>query len=124
MLLAEIVKLIHNENLDAWHSRMVHVQFYWVDRNGKHHKVNNHGSYASTLSGKNPNDDAAYQFMYDRGWMKISIEDNLIYVTTSLTDRNTNISRPQREWLKMMRDEIYPHQKLQIVNVDGRPMDI
>lgn len=124
MLLTEIVKLIYRENLDTWHSRMVHVQFYWVDRHGKHYKVNNHGSYAAHLSGKNANDDAAYKFMYDRGWMKISIEDNLIYVTNSLTDKNTNISKSQREWLKMMRDEIYPNQQLQIVNVDGKSMDI
>lgn len=123
MLLSEIVREIFRESL-GW-GGMIRVQNYWVDKDGKGHKVATHGSYASLLSKHDVNSDESFQWMFDRGWARVSIEDHSIFINTSLANgAKVDLTRAQREWVRMMRDEIFPGQHLHAVNIYGRPIDI
>jgi hypothetical protein len=104
---------------------MLQANFYWLSKEGKGVKVNNHLSHAALLSKNNYDSDMSYQWMFDNGWARVSIEDHEIYVNTSLINpSDINLTKAQKEWLKMMRDDIYPHQKLNIVNIYRRNIEI
>jgi hypothetical protein len=111
--------------IDEGWGGMLQAQFYWLDKNGNAKKVSSHGSYANLLSKIDWDDDQSYQYMFDRGWARISIEDNYIFINTSLTNPvHVDLTKSQKEWLKTIRDEIYPAQHLQIVNIYRRPIEI
>ena len=104
---------------------MIRVQNYWVNREGKGYKVGTHGAYASLLSKEPPTSDEAFQWMFDRGWARISMENNSMFISTSLKNGAVvDLSKAQREWVKMMRDEIYPGQHLEAQTIYGRPIEI
>ena len=104
---------------------MIQVQNYWVDRDGNGRKVGTHGGYAVLLSKHEVNSDDAYKWMFNKGWARVSIESHSIFVNTSLEDGGrVDLSKGQREWLKKMRDDVYPGLHLHIVNIYGKPIEI
>lgn len=63
---------------------VIQTQNFWLDKNGKWQKVSSHGWYAQHLSGIESMDgDEAYQWMFDRGWAKVIVENTTLYVTTT-----------------------------------------
>lgn len=111
--------------IDEGWGGMLQAKFYWLSKDGRGIKVNNHRSLADTLSKIDWDDDKSYQWMFDHGWARISIEDNYIFVNTSLTNPiDVNLTKAQREWLTTMRDDIFRGQNLQIVNIYRRSLDI
>lgn len=106
---------------------MIHAQFYWVNRDGKHYKVAHHEGFARSQSRfERPGDGLkAYEWMYLRGWARVTMEGNSIYVNTQATNQaHVDLSKAQREWLKMMRDEVFPGQNLEIQDIFGKNLDI
>ena len=123
------ISVIHRDfklNLisEGWNG-MLQAQFYWLSKEGKGVKVNHHQAYASTASKNNHNNDEAYQWMFDHGWARITIEDNYIFINTSNTDpAEINLTKQQKTWLKLMRDEIYPAQHLEFYNIYRKKIEI
>jgi hypothetical protein len=111
--------------IDEGWDGMLQAQFYWLSKEGKAVKVNNHISYAERLSNIDWDNDQSYQYMFDRGWARISIEDNYIFINTSLKNpTQIDLTKSQKEWLKTIRDEIYPALHLNIVNIYRRHIEI
>lgn len=111
--------------IDEGWDGMLQARFYWLSKEGKGVSVNHHRSYAEILSKNNWNSDESYQWMFDHGWAIISIEDHYIFVNTSLTNPvDINLTKAQKEWLKLMRDEIFPSQHLHIVNIYRKVIEI
>lgn len=111
--------------IDEGWGGMLQAKFYWLSKDGNGIKVNNHHSFADHLSKIDWDDDQSYQWMFDRGWARISIEDHYIFINTSLKNPvEINLTKAQREWLKTMRDDIFPGQNLQIVNIYRKSAEI
>lgn len=109
---------------EGWNG-MLQAKFYWLSKDGRGIKVNNHRSLADNLSKIDWDDDKSYQWMFDHGWARISIEDNYIFVNTSLSNPvDVNLTKAQREWLTTIRDDVFRSQNLQIVNIYRKIIDI
>lgn len=99
---------------------------YWLDNNGEAKKVSNHESYARHLSRIIDYDishDKAYDWMYKRGWARITIERNEIYIDTCLSGGIVNLTTKQKDWIREMQ-LIYKTAELQAVNKFGRRVEL
>lgn len=107
-----------------WPAGFVQEWFYWVSADGKHHKVNNHQSYADTVS-KLEGDDSL-NWMYARGWMRVTIAGHEIFINKSLdpaTANDVHLTKGQREWVKIMM-ELYSGAHLRPVTLRRKSIEI
>ena len=122
MLLVEIVKSIFSEGY--WPAGFVQEWFYWVSPEGKAHKVNNHQSYADTVS-KLEGDDSL-NWMYARGWMRVTVKDHELFINKTLdpaTANDVHLTKGQREWVKIF-IELYSGARLRPVTLNRRRIEI
>jgi hypothetical protein len=109
-------------------AEMLGATNYWVDKSGKAHMVfHSHAEFAEKLSGIhfrhfNADDNRlwqeqgkAYDWMYKRGWMRVSIfgPEKRVQI-----DFRGAMSRPQLEWAA---DEAFAR-KAVVVTDDGEPI--
>jgi hypothetical protein len=107
---------------ENWNSLLT-VKNYWLDKNGGEHKVAHHNQLAAKLSGKDLNSDESFQWMFDRGWARINIEDGTIYINTSLTNpKIITLTNAQKTWIKTMRDADY--NPLEVCNIYRRRIEL
>jgi hypothetical protein len=99
-------------------------EYYWVDRNGNGKKVNSHASYANLLSKQVR--EKAYEWMYNRGWARIIIDGKDMYINTSKSTDEINLSQAQREWIKSMLEKKYgeDQQRIRPLTIHGRMIDL
>ena len=124
MLLGDILKQILRE----WH---VHHQLenYWLSKDGKGVKVNNHESYAMLLSKFiYEHRYKAYEWMYHQGWARIIIENGDMYIQTDYDNaKNVKLTPEQKDWI-LGKVYIYPKddngEELRVVNVYGKSIKL
>lgn len=122
MILGNILKQI----LFEWYGQ---IENYWLSKDGKAHKVNNHEQYACQLSKCNhEHRDRAYYWMFHNGWARIIVEDGDMYIQTEY-DRldRVKLTSEQKEWID---DKIYLYPKdkngesLRPVNIYRRSVNL
>ncbi len=120
--LGKIAKEIINE----WYGQL---ENYWLKKDGKAVKVNNHESHATFLSKfSHEQRDKAYMWMYHNGWARIIIERGDMYIQTDYDNpKSVKLTTEQKNWI-LDKIYLYPKDKngeeLRPVNIYGRSITI
>jgi hypothetical protein len=117
---------ILTEIINEWYGQL---ENYWLRKDGKAVKVNNHESHATLLSKFNHEQrDKAYAWMYHNGWARIIIERGDMYIQTDYDKpQKVNLTTEQKAWIT---DKIYLYPKdengedLRPVNIYGKSVTL
>lgn len=109
-------------------SGVIHTENYWLDKHGNWKRVGSHEAFARQMSGIETgdygDDDGAYEWMFKRGWAKVIVENDTLWVTMERYRTNPyKLTKYQKDAIIEKAKHGYP-EPLKIKGYDAEDIDV